>query len=353
MSAELFETAVLHEDRESSIISVKKYQSPDIKTSIFQVLSSLFLLLVCYGILYFGLSHHHDWMLVVAPLGSGLAIRTFTLQHDCGHGSLFRARWANDLTGRLCSLLTFTPYDHWQRHHGIHHSGWNNIDCRGRLSDMYSDCITVGEYRAMTPLKRGLYRLSKNPVVALLLMPPIIFFVVYRIPFDTPRDWKRERYGVHMTNVALVALYGCLAYWFNYRLVALVTFLVIYPASVIGVWLFLVQHKFEGVHWGHDATWDPFEASLTGCSFLRLPRILDWFSGSIGFHHVHHSAPGIPNYRLADCHYDHKIFSNVKTIGFWGALKEINNHMLWDETDGKMVPFKSILRQPYEVRPAC
>lgn len=188
----------------------------------------------------------------------------------------------------------------------------------------------------MTPFKRRIYRLSKNPVVSLLVMPPVIFFIVYRIPFDTPVEWKRERYGVYLTNIALVIFYGGLAYRFGYELVALITFLVIYPASVIGVWLFLVQHKFDGVHWERGASWNTFDASLTGCSFFRLPRVLNWFSGSIGFHHVHHAAPGIPNYRLSECHYDHEIFSQVKVISIWDALRETNNNMLWDE-DIKMI----------------
>lgn len=340
-------------ERAETIRSVKSFQRPDLLTSIGQTVSTVGALLVCYAVLLVGLAHGHRMVLLLAPVATGLAIRTFTLQHDCGHGSLFPGARANALVGRLCSLLTLTPYDHWRSHHALHHGGWNNIDSRGRLSDIYSDCITISEYHAMTSMQKAVYRLSKHPVIALLLMPPIIFFIVYRIPFDTPSAWRRERLGVHLTNLCLVLLYGGLGYAFGFATVGLVTLCVIYPASIIGVWLFLVQHKFEGVHWVGQDAWDPFEASLTGCSFLRLPAILNWFSGSIGLHHIHHAAPGIPNYRLADCHEAHAVFQNVKTIGFREAVREIASHTLWDDVGKTMVPFHIARRRPPETAAAA
>jgi acyl-lipid omega-6 desaturase (Delta-12 desaturase) len=333
-----------HADRVAIIRSVKTYQRPDNVFSAFQLISTIGLLGLCYAAMYYGVFHHHDAVLLLAPIASGLTIRTFSLQHDCGHGSMFRARWANSLAGRVCGMLTFTPYDHWRRHHGIHHGGWNNIDARGRISNMYSDCTTVAEYDGMSSVQKLLYRLSKNPAVVLLVMPPIIFFVAYRIPFDAPPAWRRERIGVHLTNLGLVLAYGALVYLLGYKVVALVTLLVIYPASVIGVWLFLLQHTFEGVHWENGASWDSFEASLTGCSFLRLHPILTWFSGSIGLHHVHHAAPGIPNYLLSECHDAHSVFHTVKTIDLVEGLKAIGTHTLWDEAMGRMVPFDIVRR---------
>jgi len=331
-------------DRAADIHSVKAFQSPHLPTSIFQVFTTIGGLLACYAALFAGMSHHIYGVLLLLPVASGLAIRTFTLQHDCGHGSLFRSVSINRLVGRLCSQLTLTPYDHWRRHHAIHHGEWNNIESRGRLSDIYSDCTTVDEYYRMSSLRRILYRISKNPVVSILLMPPVIFFVVYRIPFDAPRSWRAERWGVHATNLSLALAYGGLIYCFGLMTTALLTFGVTYPAAVIGVSLFLAQHKFEGVHWEQAEEWNAFDAALTGCSFLRLPRWLDWFSGSIGLHHIHHAAPGIPNYRLAACHQAHGVFANVKTFGLGEALKELFSHTLWDETEGRMVSFATVNR---------
>ncbi|WP_025821809.1 fatty acid desaturase family protein [Asaia astilbis] len=271
-------------------------------------------------------------------------IRTFTLQHDYGHNAMFRPAWANRFFGRISSLLTFTPFDHWRMHHALHHGGWNNIESRGRLSDVYSDCTTVKEYYAMSGKERLLYRLSKNPVIAILIMPLVIFFLVYRVPFDTPRACKTERFGVHATNLCLLLIYGSLAYFFGLSTMIWVTLGVVYPAAVIGVAMFLVQHKFEGVHWESDKNWNTFDAALTGCSFLRLPRWLDWFSGSIGMHHIHHAAPGIPNYRLAECHDAHRIFHDVKILSMREAFQELFRHTLWDEDTNQMVPFEQVHR---------
>lgn len=322
--------------------SIKEYQRSSLTQSLFQVISTVGALLACYAALYVGLAHGWWWVLLLTPLASGLSVRTFVLQHDCGHRSLFRRRWANDLTGRILSLLTLTPYDHWKKHHAIHHGSWNNMDTRGRLSDLYSDCITVSEYRKMSRIQKFLYRISKNPLITVFLMPPVIFFVVYRIAFDTPRAWVRERLGVYLTNLCLMLIYGTLVWLVGWKIVALVSLMVIYPAGVAGVWLFLVQHKFEGVQWSENAEWNTFDAALTGCSFLYLSRILRWFSGDIGTHHVHHAAPGIPNYRLLACHNAHPVFQKVKVLNLRDGIREAGLNVLWDEEAQMMVDLRFI-----------
>ncbi|MBF0852421.1 hypothetical protein HKD27_16245 [Gluconobacter sp. R75690] len=198
-----------HED---TLGSIKSYQNSNFGFSLWQTVSTIGALLISYVILYLGVSHGHILVLLLAPLASGLAVRTFILQHDCSHGSLFKCSWMNNCVGRLCSLLTFTPYDHWKKHHSIHHGGWNNIDSRGRISDFYSDCITVAEYKSMGLNKRFFYRLSKNPIISIFVMPPIIFFLIYRIAFDTPAAWLRERLGVYLTNLTLVVCYAGLGH---------------------------------------------------------------------------------------------------------------------------------------------
>lgn len=322
--------------------SVRKYQGSHFWTSLFQVVSTVSLLLFCYVLIYAGLMRGWWWSLVLTPLASGLSIRTFVLQHDCGHGSLFRNRWANDVTGWLCSLLTLTPYDHWKKHHALHHGSWNNMDTRGRLSDLYSDCMTVAEYRKMTRLKKFLYRMSKNPVLTVFLMPPVIFFIVYRFAFDTPRHWIRERAGVYGTNLCLLAGGFALSWLVGVKLVMLVSFMVIYPAAVTGVWLFLVQHKFEGVQWAEHPQWNSYDAAVTGCSFLRFSRIMRWFTGDIGTHHIHHMAPGIPNYRLLACHDAHPVFQGVKILNWRDGVREARLNVLWDEDMQAMVDLRSV-----------
>lgn len=278
-------------------------------------------------------------VLALALPAAGLVVRVFALQHDCGHGSLFRSRRANDAVGRFCSLFTLTPYGHWRRQHAGHHAVWNDLDRRDRGTDIYSTCATVAEYRAMGRWRRLGHRAARHPLVAQLLLPPLVFLVLYRIPFDAPPAWERERRGVHLTNLALAACYGGLCVLLGVGPVASVLLAVMVPASVAGVWLFSVQHRFEGVRWSRHAEWDPVTASLEGSSFLRLPRVLRWFTASLGFHHVHHLAPRVPNHRLEDCHDAHPAFATARVLTLRDALAA-PRHALWDEEAGRMVTLK-------------
>lgn len=322
--------------------SVKKYQKPILFSSIFQVASTIPSLILCYYLIYYGLKRDFFWSLLLTPIASGLSIRTFILQHDCGHGSLFKSRRVNDFIGWLCSLLTLTPYDHWKKHHSLHHASWNNLDTRGRISDFYSDCITVADYQKMTRLKKFFYRLSKKSFLTIFLMPPIIFFIVYRFAFDTPLHWVRERVGVYATNICLLGIYGTLSLYLGLKSVILVSFMVIYPASIIGVWLFLIQHKFENVQWSAHPEWNSYDAAVMGCSFLRLPQVMRWFTGDIGTHHIHHIAPGIPNYRLVSCHDAHPVFQGVKILNWRDGIREARTNVLWDEKTKTMVNLHSV-----------
>jgi omega-6 fatty acid desaturase (delta-12 desaturase) len=322
--------------------TVKAFAAPSNLYSTFQLGSTIAMLCLCYVVMYVGVAHGHYLALLAAPLAAGLSVRVFVLQHDCGHRALFTSPAANHWAGRLCSLFSFTPYDHWRRHHGLHHDGWNNFGARGKISNMYSDCLTVAEYRGLTKVERLFYRVSRHPALSLFIMPPIIFLFVYRFPFDSPAGWGKERLGTYLTDAVMLLILGVIGYFAGYLNVLLVTGLVIYPASVFGVWLFLLQHTFDTAHWTHDAEWNSFEASLTGCSLLKLPAVLQWFSASIGYHHVHHAAPGIPNYRLEACHEAHQVFRQSRQLGLREGLAEIGKLRLWDEEAGVMVDLSSV-----------
>jgi len=239
-------------------------------------------LLVLLAAMHAGLALGWWPVLALALPAAGLVVRVFALQHDCGHGSLFRSRRANEAVGRICSLFTLTPYGQWRRQHAGHHAVWNDLDHRDRGADIYSTCATVAEYRAMSRWHRLGYRAARHPLVAQLLVPPLIFLAFYRIPFDAPPAWRRERRGVHLTNLALAAFYGGQCALLGFGPVTSVLLAVMVPASVAGVWLFSVQHRFEGVRWSRHAEWDPVAASLEGSSFLQLPRILRWFTATSG-----------------------------------------------------------------------
>jgi omega-6 fatty acid desaturase (delta-12 desaturase) len=279
--------------------------------------------------------------LPISVLAAGFLVRIFIIQHDCGHGSFFRARWANELIGSLCSLMTLTPYAFWRRQHARHHGCWNNLDRRAASGlDIYSSCMTVVEYRALGRWRRCLVRLTNHPIVANLLLPPLVFVILYRVPFDAAKGWRRERRGVYLTSLALAVLVGGSGLVLGYGRVAAVQLPIIVIASIVGVWLFSIQHRFEYAQWMPDASWSFATASLAGTSYLRLPRLLQWFTGNIGFHHVHHIDPRIPNYRLEECHNADARFQSASTLTLRTALRALR-YTLWDCDLERLVPFRS------------
>ncbi len=310
------------------------------RAALTQIGTTLLPLVAMVAAMQAGLAHGWWWLVPALALpAAALTVRAFIIQHDCGHGSFLPSRLANDAVGRFCSLLTFTPYAHWRRQHAQHHGTWNHLDRRdGRGGDIYSTCLTVSEYLALGPWQRRWHRWLRHPAVALLLLPPLIFIVLHRLPYDAPAAWKKERRSVHLTSLALLVSYGGLGLLLGFGPVAAVVLAVMVPASIIGVWLFSLQHHFEDSHWAGDGDWNPVDAALGGSSFLRLPRVLQWLTGNIGFHHVHHLAPRIPNYRLEACHGAHPAFAEARTLTWRDGLKA-SRYALWDRDAGRMVTF--------------
>ncbi len=324
--------------RKALMAAVAAFQQPSLARSLWQFASTLLPYLALAAAMY-ALAPVSPWLcLALALPAGGLIVRLFIVQHDCGHGSFFRSRRLNDLLGRFCSAFTFTPYAFWRRQHADHHASFNNLDRRGNGLDLYSTCATVAEYQAMNRGRRLLYRTLRHPVLTQVLLPPFIFLLLYRVPFDAPANWLRERRSVLVTNAALAAVLGTLCLVFGWRAVALVQLPAIAVASIIGAWLFSVQHRFEEALWQHQEPWNHLQASLEGSSYLKLPRILQWFSGNIGFHHVHHLSARVPNYRLQECHEAQREFHAVTTLTMRQALRA-PHYLLWDEGLQRMVRF--------------
>lgn len=283
---------------------------------------------------------HSVWLTLALALPTGaLMVRVFIVQHDCGHGSFFATRHANTVVGRLCSLCTFTPYLNWGRQHRRHHARWNDLDRDDGGSDIYSSCLTVRAYLALPRGRRRLHRLVRHPLVANLLLPPLIFLLLYRVPFDTPRAWRDERRSVHATNLALVVLFGTLVALLGWRDVLLVHGPVMVVASILGVWLFTLQHRFAGARWSGRGDWRFVDAALDGSSWFDLPPVLHWLTGNIGFHHVHHLDQRVPNYRLAAAHASVSELRAVPRLGLGQGLRA-PWLALWDEEAGKLVRFR-------------
>ena len=279
------------------------------------------------------------WLaLALAPLAAGFLVRIFIIQHDCGHFAFFRSRRANDAVGFACSLLTLAPYASWRRQHAGHHGAWNDLDRRDSGVDIYSTCLTVAEYLALSPGARRWYRITRHPLVANLLLPPLIFAVLYRLPFDMPRAWRQERRMVHVTSLALVALLGSLGLLLGYSDVVAVQLPVMMLAAIVGVWLFSVQHRGERTLWSRHDAWDSTSAALQSSTYLCLPAVLQWFTGNIGFHHIHHLNPRVPNYRLQACHAGIATRCRVPTLSLRDGLGAMR-FVLWDEERQRMARF--------------
>lgn len=319
---------------------VAPYRGGDTKRSLWQLVSTL----AGFG----GLVATMLWtstfslpltLLLALPAG-GFAVRIFIIQHDCGHGSFFRSQRANDLVGTFCGVLMLTPYYEWRRSHAIHHAGAGNLARRG-IGDIYT--MTVNEYLALGFWRRLQYRLFRNPFVLFLLGPLFVFLLIHRIPGMLTHDKGslKERLNVHFTTLAGSALIAT-----GLLLVGPSTFFLVFglPAflgSAAGIWLFYVQHQYENAYWRPTEAWSYEDAGLLGSSYYRLPRVLQYFSGNIGFHHVHHMAPKVPNYRLQRCHEENAYFQQAVTLSLWESLKTIGLK-LYDEESNRMVGFGAL-----------
>ena len=318
------------------------FQSPILVKSIWQIVSTGAAYAAVLAAMYAAYNVSVWLSLLLVLPAAGLVVRLFIIQHDCGHGAFFQSRRANLIVGVLCSLATLTPFTNWRRHHAGHHKQWNNLDTRDMTSDIYSTCLTVAEYEAMSPRRRWLARAVRHPVIAHVIIPPVVFLVLYRIPFETPRAWVKERMAVHVTNLGLIIIAILMALVVGVRPLLLLQIPVIACAAIAGVWLFSVQHRFEDALWARTPEWSAVTAAVHGSSFLALPPVLRWFSGNIGYHHVHHLVPRVPNYRLRACHEAcAELFGSARLLGLREALRA-QEFTLWDEDVERMVPFSVI-----------
>ncbi|MEO3431354.1 fatty acid desaturase [Pelagibius sp. CAU 1746] len=318
---------------------VAQFQAPVLRKSLFQLVTSIGGFCATCAAMYAVFNVSYWLSLAFVPLAAGFLVRIFIVQHDCGHLAYFRSRRTNDFVGFACSLMTLTPYASWRRQHAGHHGVWNDLDRRQSGADIYSSCLTVAEYRALSPGRRWWYRTIRHPLISNFLLPPFIFLLLYRVPFDMPKSWRRERLMVHLTSLSLVVVLGGLGLALGYDRVAAIQLPVLIVAAIVGVWLFSVQHRGEQIRWNRHDAWDPVSAALRSSTYLRLPAILRWFTGNIGYHHVHHLNPRVPNYRLRECHERIAALCNVPACSFLDGVRALR-FVLWDERRGRMVTFR-------------
>jgi omega-6 fatty acid desaturase (delta-12 desaturase) len=327
-------------DRQSALAdwkaAIRAWQKPSLARSAWQIANTVgsYLLVWCLLDLALGIS----WWLVVplAVLGGGLMVRTFIIFHDCGHGSMFRSARANAVWGFVCGVLTFTPYHRWRWEHARHHAHSGNLDQRG-IGDIWT--LTVAEYQAAPRWRQLSYRLVRNPLVMFLVGPLYLMLVQERTP--STRGHKREKRSVWWMNLAVLAMVVAMASVFGLLPYLLIQFIILAVAGTCGVWLFYIQHQYEDAYWARSKEWNYFDAALEGSSYYQLPRVLQWFSGNIGFHHIHHLNPCIPNYYLERCHHASAFMQAVPPITLRTGFKSVSLR-LWDESAQKLVSLREL-----------
>jgi omega-6 fatty acid desaturase (delta-12 desaturase) len=269
-------------------------------------------------------------------LAAGFLVRLFIIFHDCGHGSFFRSQKANGIVGKLIGILAFTPYSPWHYNHKIHHATAGNLDKRD-VGDVWT--LTVNEYINSSKRRRLKYRLYRNPFVLFIFGAVFVMLINNRLT----KKWMKgeERSNVYITNIGIILMAGVISSLIGIKAYLLVQLPILVVSQSIGLWLFYVQHQYEDVFWEKNENWDYKRAAIEGSSFLKLPPILQWFTGNIGFHHVHHLSSRIPNYNLARCHYENDLFRHLKPITLFSSFRTLKLR-LWDEASRQMVSFSKI-----------
>jgi acyl-lipid omega-6 desaturase (Delta-12 desaturase) len=312
-----------------------KYKRPVVWKSCWQIVNSLLPFGGLWYLMYLSISWSYSLTLLLAVPAAGFLVRIFIIQHDCGHHSFFRSRRVNDVVGYVCGILTLTPYYFWKRTHARHHVSSGDLGHRGQ-GDV--GVLTVDEYRCRSRFGRLRYRLYRNPVFMFVLGAGFLFLIRQRFTFSIPRSWRRERLSVHATNggiFAMIALAWCTIGLPPFFLVHIP---IVILAAAIGSWLFFVQHQFEHAYWQPHESWDFTRSALDGSSYYCLPPILQWFTGNIGFHHIHHFDSRIPNYNLPNCYAAQPAFQQAVTLGIRDSFR-CAKLKLWDEQRKRLVTF--------------
>jgi omega-6 fatty acid desaturase (delta-12 desaturase) len=318
--------------------TIAKYARPNPSKSVWQLLNTLVPYCGLWALMLYTVRQGYPyWVtLMLVVVAGGMLVRVFILFHDCCHGSFFASRRANTICGYVAGIVTFTPFEDWRYAHNLHHATAGDLNRRG-VGDIRT--MTKEEYLAAPTRKRLAYRIYRNPLVLFGPGSALLFLVFQR--FSSKGAGKRERKSVIVTNLALLLVVVIASLTIGFKTYLSIQLPMILIAGTSGLWLFYVQHQFENVYWARHDVWDPMRVALQGTSYLRLPKMLQWFTGSIGLHHIHHVRPNIPNYHLQQCHDDVAAFRQIKPITIQTSFNLLRLS-LYDEEHNKLISFRSL-----------
>lgn len=329
------------------IAQLRKHVSPfekaDVKKSVRQMINTILPFLAAWFLAYQALDISVFLTIPLAIVAAGFVVRMFIIFHDCTHGSFFKNRKANNIVGTIMGVLTLFPYEKWKREHSIHHASSGNLDKRG-VGDIW--VMTIEEYVEALKWTRLQYRLYRNPLVMFGLGPLYLILITSR--FNRKDARKKERINTHVINASLVVLYAGMIALVGWQAFLIVQGITMFTAGLLGIWLFYVQHTFEDSYFEDESEWDYVKAAIEGSSYYELPRVLQWVTGNIGFHHVHHLSPRVPNYNLEQAHTSTPPLQRATTIGLFSSLKSLR-YKLYDAKNKSFVTFRDIkhlLREP-------
>ncbi len=320
------------------IRSLSKYAQPDYRKALWQISNTIVPYLILWTIMIYSALQGYHWLALLLTIpAAGLLVRIFIFFHDCCHNAFFASSRANRYLGYITGIMTFTAFDDWRRTHIIHHATSGNLDKRG-IGDIWT--MTVNEYKKASKFKRFVYRAFRNPLILFIFVPIILFLIVQR--FASKGAGKRERLGLLYCNLALLTFAGIMIYSIGLGAYLLIQLPIIFLASSVGMWMFYMQHQYKDAYWVNSNHWDLIKSGLFGSSYYKLPKVLQWITGNIGLHHIHHIRANIPNYHLQQCYNEVPALQSVNIMNIRRSIKSMFLN-LWDEELQKLVSFRSIV----------
>ncbi|MBY7144993.1 fatty acid desaturase [Virgibacillus sp. NKC19-3] len=316
--------------------SVIPFASSDHKASIIQLINTIIPFFLIWFLAYQSLSISVWLTVALAVVASGFVVRTFIIFHDCTHGSFFKSSKTNRIVGTITGIITLFAFDKWKRSHAIHHATSSNLDKRG-TGDVW--VMTVDEYVAANFWSRLTYRLYRTPIVMFGLGPIYLFLVSNR--FNRKGAKRKERMNTYLINSSIAVIYGLIIWAIGWQAFLIIQLPILFVAGAAGIWLFYVQHQFEDSYFENEDEWDFVKAAVDGSSYYKLPKVMEWLTGSIGYHHVHHLSPRVPNYNLEKAHESTPPLQKATTITLASSLKSIR-FRLYDEANKTFVSFSEV-----------